>query len=287
MRIANVAGRLHLVSEHGVVDVEESSQGAWSADPQAVFGHWSEFVAWAHAADLTQVKPYIAEELESPVPRPPQIFAIGLNYHDHASEAKLDVSIDPVVFTKFAASVTGPHAVVDLPDGDVDWEVELVAVIGRGGHRIAPEDAWDHIAGLTVGQDLSERRRQFAGSPPQFSLAKSFPGFAPMGPVLVTPDELNDSKDFELGCLLNGEVAQKARTREMIFDAATLVNRLSEVTPLLPGDVIFTGTPSGVGMGRNPQRFLRAGDELVSYVAGIGELRTSFISRAATTVATS
>lgn len=279
MRIANIAGRLHLLAGDGLaVDVAEVSGGTWGSDPQDVFARWDEFRRWAKDVDVEQARPYDAAQLEAPVPRPPQVFAIGLNYRDHATETQFAIPAEPVVFTKFPAAITGPDAVVALPEGDVDWEVELVAVIGRPGHCIPHADAWDHVAGLTIGQDLSERRRQVAGTTPQFSLAKSHRGFAPLGPVMVTPDELVDRDDLELGCVLNGEQVQKGRTSEMLFDIPTLIARLSAVTPLLAGDLIFTGTPAGVGMGRTPQRFLSAGDELISYVSGIGELFTSFVA---------
>lgn len=294
MRIVNVAGRLSVLVAEGVaVDVEQVSDGRWSPDPQAVFERWSEFRDWASAAGLGSradveewrvgrpgVRSFDAEELGAPVPRPGQVFAIGLNYRDHAAETGLAVPTAPTVFTKFPASVTGPVADVELPDGDVDWEVELVAVVGEAGHRIREEDAWDHIAGLTVGQDLSERVLQFTGNPAQFSLGKSYPGFAPLGPALVTPDELDGRDDLELGCLLNGEQMQKGRSSDMVFSIPALVSRLSAVTPLRPGDVIFTGTPPGVGVGRSPQRFLAAGDRLVSYVPGIGELHTTLVAAA-------
>lgn len=292
MRIVNVAGRLSVLVAEGVaVDVEQVSGGSWSSDPQAVFERWREFRDWASAtglgprADLGEwqagrigVRLFDEEELGAPVPRPGQVFAIGLNYRDHAAETGLAVPTAPTVFTKFPASVTGPVADVELPEGDVDWEVELVAVVGEAGHRIREDDAWDHIAGLTVGQDLSERVLQFTGDPAQFSLGKSYPGFAPLGPVLVTPDELDGRDDLELGCLLNGEQMQKGRSSDMVFDIPALVSRLSAVTPLRPGDVIFTGTPPGVGVGRSPQRFLAPGDRLTSYVAGIGELHTTLVA---------
>jgi 2-keto-4-pentenoate hydratase/2-oxohepta-3-ene-1,7-dioic acid hydratase in catechol pathway len=181
------------------------------------------------------------------------------------------------VFTKYVTSLTGPTGEINLPPGSVDWEVELVVVVGRRAHRVAAERGWDHVAGVSVGQDISERDLQRVGPAPQFSLAKSYPGFGPIGPVLVTPDELSDPDDLELGCLVNGEQLQKARTRDMIFGVGELIARLSAVTPLLPGDVIFTGTPSGVGLGRSPQRFLSPGDELVSYVRGVGEMRHRMI----------
>ncbi len=298
MRIANLAGRLVVIVGDGVaVDVARASDGSWPADPQVAFEHWASFRAWAATTGLDEgagsscphagvARPayeggYADSELAAPVPRPRQVFAIGLNYQEHADEAALAVGADPAVFTKFPSSITGPQAAVELPDGDVDWEVEIVAAIGRGGHRIAQARAWEHVAGLTVGQDLSERRRQFAGDPPQFSMGKSFPGFAPMGPVLVTADDARVDGDLELGCALNGQQLQKGWSSQMVRSIPALVSQLSHVVALLPGDVIFTGTPAGVGMSRSPRRFLAPGDELVSYVAGIGELSTTFVNSTA------
>jgi 2-keto-4-pentenoate hydratase/2-oxohepta-3-ene-1,7-dioic acid hydratase in catechol pathway len=134
------------------------------------------------------------------------------------------------------------------------------------------------VAGLTVGQDLSERVSQLAGPAPQFGLGKSFAGFGPVGPWLVTPDEFENPDDLELGCSIDGEQVQKGRTSELIFSVPQLIEGLSRTVALLPGDVIFTGTPAGVGLGRNPQRFIQPGETLVSWVEGIGELRQSFIS---------
>jgi 2,4-didehydro-3-deoxy-L-rhamnonate hydrolase len=153
-----------------------------------------------------------------------------------------------------------------------------VAVIGERTYRITKEQAWHHVAGVTVGQDLSERITQSSGPSPQFSLGKSLPGFGPTGPWLVTPDELEDRDDLELGCSVNGEQMQKGRTGDLVFSVPNLISRLSQKLPLLPGDVVFTGTPAGVGLGRTPQRFLAPGDELVSYVTGIGELRQRFVA---------
>ncbi|WP_103384485.1 fumarylacetoacetate hydrolase family protein, partial [Pseudonocardia dioxanivorans] len=216
--------------------------------------------------------------LGNPAPVPRQVFAIGLNYADHAAESAFAVPEHPPVFTKFVSSLTGPTGDIALPPGSVDWEVELVVVVGRPAHRVRAEQGWDYVAGVTVGQDISERDLQRSGPAPQFSLGKSYPGFGPVGPVLVTPDELADPDDLELGCLVNGEQMQKGRTRDMVFGVGELIARLSAVTPLLPGDLLFTGTPAGVGLGRTPQRFLAPGDELVSYVRGVGEMRHRLVS---------
>ncbi|TDD40158.1 fumarylacetoacetate hydrolase family protein [Actinomadura sp. KC06] len=279
MRIGNLAGRLVLLDGDRAVDVEAASGGRFGPDPQAVYAEWDAFRAWASAVDLGGGAGFDPAELGAPVPAPRQVFAIGLNYRDHAAESGYDAPDGlPPVFTKFATSITGPVTEVALPPGGhTDWEVELVAVIGRRARNVPEDEGWDHVAGLTVGQDISERISQMAGPAPQFSLGKSFPGFAPTGPWVVTPDEFADPGDLELSSAINGEEVQKARTRELIFSVPLLVARLSAVLPLLPGDLVFTGTPAGVGLGRAPQRWLAPGDELVSRIEGIGELRQRFV----------
>ncbi|MFI9772505.1 fumarylacetoacetate hydrolase family protein [Streptomyces sp. NPDC052415] len=280
MRMANLSGRLSLLVEDRAVDVEQASDGRFSADPQAVYERWDEFRAWTAAADLPEGVAFGPAELGSPAPAPRQTLAIGLNYRDHAAESGFAAPEGlPPVFTKFVTSISGPESEVKLPaDGHTDWEVELVVVIGRRAEGVREADAWTHVAGLAVGQDISERVSQLAGPVPQFSLGKSFPGFTPIGPWLVTPDEFENPDDLELRCAINGEEVQKGRTRDLIFSVPALIAKLSAVLPLLPGDVIFTGTPSGVGLGRDPQRFLAAGDELVSTIEGIGELRQTFVA---------
>jgi 2,4-didehydro-3-deoxy-L-rhamnonate hydrolase len=292
VRTANLAGRLVLVTPDGTraLDVQRASAGRFSADPQAVYDQWPEFAAWAagtvldgtglSAAGLADAVPFAAEDLGAPAPAPRQVLAIGLNYAEHAAESGFDVPDEPtVMFTKWQSCLSGPVTQVELPDGGhTDWEVELVVVIGRRAFRISEGDAWDYVAGLTAGQDISERSLQSAGPSPQFSLAKSLPGFGPTGPWLVTPDEFDDPDDLELGCSVNGNEMQKGRTRDLIFSVPALLAALSRRLPLLPGDILFTGTPSGVGLGRKPPVWLAPGDELVSYISGIGELRQRFVA---------
>jgi 2,4-diketo-3-deoxy-L-fuconate hydrolase len=282
VRIANLSGRLVLVSANrtGAVDVEQASGGRFGPDPQAVYEQWDAFGSWASGADLSAAQPFALEDLGAPAPAPRQVLAIGLNYSEHAAESGFTVPDAPtVMFTKWASCLTGPVTEVELPaGGNTDWEVELVAVIGKRAWRINEDQAWDHVAGLTVGQDLSERIIQLAGPAPQFSLGKSLPGFGPMGPWLVTVDEFDNPDDIALGCAIDGETVQKGRTRDLVFSVPALVAKLSSRLPLLPGDVIFTGTPAGVGGGRKPPRFLQPGEELVSYVTGIGELRQRFVT---------
>jgi 2,4-diketo-3-deoxy-L-fuconate hydrolase len=277
MRLANVRGRLTLLTDSGGVDVEAISRGRFSADPQAVFDHWTDFRAWATDIPCDRAAPVVDNDLGAPAPRPAQIFGIGMNYRDHAAEAGLPLPESPATFTKFPTCLTGPVADVELPSACVDWEVELVVVMGLRAYRIREADAWQHVAGVTVGQDLSERIVQWAGGG-QFSLGKSFPGFGPMGPWLVTPDELANPDDLELGCSVNGEQVQKSRTSDMVFSVSRLIAELSAILPLLPGDVVFTGTPAGIGATRKPPRFLQPGDVLTSYIEGIGTLRNRLVA---------
>ncbi len=279
MRLATVAGRLVLVlgsADDAVVDVERHSAGRLPADPLAALARMDELTAWAAGVDPADAGPPEAP-FGPPVPQPRQVFAIALNYRPHAAEAGFQAPEAPLVFTKFPSCIVGPDAEVALPDGKVDWEIEVVAVIGRGGRQIPRERAWDAVAGLTVGQDLSERVGQMAGTPAQFSLGKSHAGFGPIGPVLVTPDEFDDRDDVGFSSSLDGEVLQHGRTSEMIFDVPDLVSRLSAVCELLPGDLIFTGTPAGVGNRRTPPRYLQPGETLVSRVEHIGEIRQRFV----------
>ena len=279
MRIGNLSGRLAVFTEAGAVDVEKVSGGRFGPDPQSVYEVWDEFVTWAGTADLSEAVPFDVGDLGAPTPAPAQVFAIGLNYAEHAAESNFAVpDTFPPTFTKFRTSLSGPQTTVVIPDGgNVDWEIELVAVIGRRAEHVAAADAWSYVAGVTAGQDISERIVQLSGPAPQFSLGKSFPGFAPIGPWVVTVDELDNPDDLELTCALDGETMQRGRTRDFVFSVPKLIEGLSRITPLLPGDIIFCGTPAGVGVGRDPKRFIQPGEELVSHVEGIGELRQKFV----------
>ncbi len=281
MRLANVGSRLCVIRDDGAVDLEELTRGAIPSDPQAALDRWDELTDWYAGHDsaiaTAEAAAYMATDLGAPVPAPRQIFGIGLNYRDHAAEANLELPEGhPVVFAKFPASVTGPCAEVELPSDAVDWEAELVVVIGRLAHRVARAQAWSHVAGITVGQDLSERLVQWRGPSPQFSLGKSYPGFSPIGPLLVTPDEFPDPDDIGLGCTLNGKEMQRGRSSDMVFTIPELVEQLSAVVPLLPGDLIFTGTPAGIGWTRDPRVVLRPGDSLTTHAEVIGEMTTTF-----------
>lgn len=259
-----------------MVDIARASDGEFGPDPRRVYDAWDEFLAWAATASIdfaADGAPVPLEALGPPSPDPRQVFAIGLNYRDHADEAGLAYPDSPTTFTKWVGSFAGPVGHLALSAETVDWEAELVVVIGRRADRVAAADAWSHVAGLTVGQDFSERTLQLSGPAPQFSLGKSFPGFAPQGPWLVTPDEIAAPDNVAIECRINGETVQKSSTSRLIFSVPTLLERLSSVLPLLPGDVIFTGTPAGVGGARTPARYLQVGDVVETSIEGIGSLR--------------
>jgi len=285
MRLANYANRATaVVGDAGAertVDIATASSGRFGPDIAAIYEVWDQFRSWF--TTLVDVAADTDGQLDRrklgpPSPAPRQVFAIGLNYHAHAAESGFNSPTDlPPVFVKYVSSFSGPDTTVVIPPGgDVDWEVELVAVIGHPISRIDEATAWSHVAGLTVGQDISERISQLRGPAAQFGLGKSFPGFSPQGPWLVTLDEFRDVDDLELGCTLDGEEVQKGRTRDLIFSVPKLIATLSHTVTLYPGDVLFTGTPAGVGVGRQPPRFIQPGERLDSWIQGIGELHQVF-----------
>jgi 2,4-diketo-3-deoxy-L-fuconate hydrolase len=276
MRLANLDGRAVLLFAAGAVDVAQASDARFGPGLPAVYDDWAAFVAFAATVDAAIAEPFDEARLGTPVPEPRQVFAIGLNYRSHAEESGMAVPEVPATFTKFPACLTGPWDDVILSGATVDWEVELVAVIGVGADRVAEAEAWEHIAGLTVGQDISDRTMQFAAAG-QFSMGKSYRTYGPTGPWLVTPDELDDPDDIALRCSIEGEVLQEARTSDLIFSVPRLVAELSAVLPLLPGDIIFTGTPAGVGITRRPARFLQAGDVLETTIDGVGTIRNRMV----------
>jgi 2-keto-4-pentenoate hydratase/2-oxohepta-3-ene-1,7-dioic acid hydratase in catechol pathway len=211
-------------------------------------------------------------ELVAPLQKPPRIFGIGLNYREHAAESKMKVQAVPTVFMKLASSIVGTGAEVLLPPEatDPDYEAELAVVIGKGGHHIAAADWEQHVFGYTIVNDVSARGVQLATS--QWTLGKSFPTFTPMGPFITTRDEVPDPHELDIQLTLNGEVMQSANTRDLIFRIPELIAYLSSIVPLEPGDIISTGTPPGVGLGRTPPRWLRDGEEMVIRIERLGTL---------------
>jgi 2-keto-4-pentenoate hydratase/2-oxohepta-3-ene-1,7-dioic acid hydratase in catechol pathway len=272
MRIASRLGRSIIVEGNLCVDIHDASQGAFGHRIDDLYQNWQGFIEWARESAPAPDQPFDVSELDAPVQHPRQVFAIGLNYLDHAAEAGVKPPSSATVFTKFPTCLVGPTATIELPSNTVDWEVELVAVIGQTADRVSEADAWNHVAGLTVGQDISERTMQLAGPVPQFSLGKSYRTFGPIGPWLVTSDDLARRDDLELQCSVAGRVLQKGRTCQMIFSVSELIAQISAVCPMLPGDVLFTGTPPGVGLARKPQEYLQPDTTLVSEIEDIGKL---------------
>ncbi len=215
-------------------------------------------------------------ELGPPVPDPKQVFAYGLNYRDHVEEMdEVDylgrtTNEAPVVFTKFPACLVGPTAPVKLVGGHCDYECELVAVIGAETRNIEESQAWDRVAGLMVGQDISDRALQVAATPPQFNLGKSRESFGPTGPALVSPDLVESPDDLAISCRVNGESRQDSRTSYLMRPVAEIVAYLSSILTLHPGDLIFTGTPGGVGHAQG--LYLKPGDVILSKIEGLGAL---------------
>ena len=275
MRVANANGRAALVLGDQIADVAAASDGRFGPDPMALYAEWDAFRDFATTVS-TGTGPLVESDLHNPVPRPRQVFAIGINYRAHAEETDTPLPEVPIVFTKFPASLAGPFDDIGVVGTSTDWEVELVAVIGRTADGVTEADGWSHVAGLTIGQDISDRHLQFAAGA-QFSLGKSRRGYGPIGPWLVTIDELNDPDDLGLGCSVDGETLQDARTSDLIFNVSQLIAELSAVLPLLPGDVLFTGTPGGVGIARQPPRFLQPGTTLETWIEGIGTIRNPII----------
>ena len=212
------------------------------------------------------------QRLGVPVAGTRNFYAIGLNYRTHAAETGQEAPPEPQLFTKATSCLSGPYDPIVIPRGSrrTDWEVELAMVIGTGGSDISASRALDHVAGYTIVNDVSERRWQVKRGG-QWVKGKSAPTFGPTGPWLVTPDEVGDPQSLDIWLRLNGELMQQANTSEMIFGCAFLVSYLSEFLELLPGDIITTGTPDGIGMSRQPPRFLTAGDTLTLGVQHLGE----------------
>lgn len=271
MKIANVRGRAALVLGDEIADIAEVSGGRFGPDPMALFGEWAAVAEFSRGVTST-TGPLVETDLRCPVPAPRQVFAIGVNYRSHAEESGMAIPDVPATFTKFPACLAGPFDDIEIAGQTTDWEVELVVVVGRHAEHVDEADAWSSVAGLTVGQDVSDRHLQFAAGG-QFSLGKSHRSYGPMGPWVVGLDELANPDDLALGCSVDGERVQEGRTGDLVFSVPRLVAELSAVLPLFPGDVIFTGTPAGVGVTRRPPRFLRQGQTLESWVEGIGTIR--------------
>jgi 2-keto-4-pentenoate hydratase/2-oxohepta-3-ene-1,7-dioic acid hydratase in catechol pathway len=219
-----------------------------------------------------------AVRMRAPLVNPPRIFAIGLNYRDHAKESGMTIPTTPVVFFKQTTAIIGPGEAIVLPKNSTqpDYEAEFAFVIGKGGYRI-PAAAWrEHVYGYTIVNDVSARDVQFASS--QWSMSKSFPTFCPLGPAIVSADYVGDPHALDIGLTIDGETLQSSNTRELVFGIPELIEYLSSITPLLPGDIVSTGTPGGVGLARTPKRWLKPGETVTVTVEGLGELKNPVVA---------
>ena len=273
---ANVNGKSALVRENSFFDLEAISDGAVSSDPmealttpEALHGLSANLEAFAPSGNVDDVV------LGAPVPRPTNSFGIGLNYQTHVDEATMETPDVPMVFAKLPSCITGPTSDVQMRSGECDYEGELVVVIGPGGKDIDEDQGWEHVVGLTVGQDFSDRGAQFMNTPAQFTLGKSMDSFGPTGPVLVSTDSFPDPANLELRTWVNEELRQQDRTSSLIFSIPKLIAFISRFVTLTTGDLIFTGTPEGVGF-RNGV-FLTDGDVVRTSIEGIGTLENRCI----------
>jgi len=245
--------------------------GAGFADVISIVAGGAEALARAAAVTAPRI-PLSSVKLMAPIPRPPKIICVGLNYRDHAIESNMQIPTVPTIFCKFATSVIGPGDTIVLPKASTqpDYEAEFAVVIGKGGRHIAADKWRDHVFGYLNLNDVSARDFQLATT--QWVIGKTFDTFCPMGPYLVTADEVADPHALDISLTLNGEVLQNSNTKNLIFQIPELIRHLSSVFTLEPGDIISTGTPAGVGFARKPPVYLKKGDTVVVKVQGLGEL---------------
>ena len=278
MRLANLNGRATIVTDEGLIDVATASQGAYSASVDKCIPQLDKLRAWWQSSDPSATDPTTPGELFADprlgpvVTAPQQIFAIGLNYRQHAEEMGLAVPAQPMVFTKFVSALCGPNAELPIPGPTTDFEAEMVVVIGSTARNVSIDDASSVVAGYCVGQDYSERTLQLKGTPAQFSIGKSYRNFAPVGPWLTTRDEITNPNNLRISSRVNDTTYQDSNTSDMVFTIAELVSYLSSVWELRPGDLIFTGSPHGVGQGHTPPVFLAPGDCVVTTIEGLGSI---------------
>ncbi|MEM7140998.1 MAG: fumarylacetoacetate hydrolase family protein [Actinomycetota bacterium] len=271
-RLTTLAGRAVLIDGDHWHDLEGASQGSFTADPmEAVRRHEELHAVAAGLGDRVAEGNVAAASFGPPVPHPRSVFAVGLNYPDHVAESSMETPDSPLIFAKWPSCLVGSTADVELASEAGDYEAELVVVIGRGGRDITVDDAWDHVMGFTIGQDISDRALQFAAKPPHFDLGKSRDTYGPCGPAVVSTDLIPDPADLAITCDVNGERRQSGNTGQLIFDVPTLIAYLSSILTLEVGDLIFTGTPDGVGAAE--LKFLTPGDVVETRIAGLGSMR--------------
>jgi len=275
-KLGTVGGKAVLIKDDHYFDVASLSNGAISSDSVEALKFQSELSELYDTLSKESATGNLSEiELGNPVPKSPNCYAVGLNYRKHAEESGMDIPEVPMIFTKHTSCFVGPKANVEMRSDYVDWEVELVVVIGKEGKNISKENALEHVAGLCVGQDISDRPTQFATTPAMFNLGKSFDTYGPMGPALVSLDLLENCENLDIECKLNGETVQKSNTSDLIFNVSSIISYLSEIVSLNVGDTIWTGTPSGVGIASG--KFLKDGDVLTSSIEGLGSMENKCV----------
>jgi len=276
-QLANVGGQAALIANGSFHDLARVSGGSFSGDLTEAIGRHRELHALTAALDPASADGLVeGADLGPPSPKPSKAFGIGLNYRAHAEESNMEIPEYPPTFAKFPSCISGPNDDIVVRGNAVDYEVEVVVIIGISGRDISKADAWSHIAGVTGGQDVSDRRVQFHSTPPQFALGKSFDTYGPIGPVLVSVDSFDDPDDIGLSCEVSGDPRQSSRTSDLIFSVPAIIEYLSGICTLNVGDVIFTGTPAGVGAPK--RQFLGDGDVVFSTFEGIGTMTNRCVS---------
>ena len=275
-KLGNVDNKASLIFKNEYYDLSKVSNGKLTNNMHDILHSidvieelYSDIDKFEPTGSLDDVK------LGPPITNSNNCFAVGLNYKNHAEESAMEIPPFPMIFTKHTTCITGPYDDIEMRSDIVDYEAELVAVIGMGGKNISADDAWNHVAGLTVGQDISDRSVQFHASPPQFNLGKSFDTFGPIGPILVSPDLFNDKSSLKLECSVNNELRQKDNTNDLIFDIPYIISYISEFISLKTGDLIFTGTPAGVGATQG--KLLKDGDILSTTIEEIGTMKNKCV----------
>ena len=275
-KLANVSGKSALIHGDSYYDINSISQGEITSDPSCILDSLDDLHDLSSKIDNFEPTGLIENSLlGAPVTNSRNCYAVGLNYRAHAEESGMEIPPFPMVFTKHTSCIVGPFDNIEMRSDIVDYEAELVLVIGKKGKNISKENAWDHVAGLTVGQDISDRAVQFHATPAQFNLGKSFDTFGPIGPYLVSPDSVANKNAVQLECHINNELRQESSTDDLIFTVPDIISYISEFLTLNTGDLIFTGTPSGVGATQG--KLLKDGDIITTSIKEIGTIKNKCI----------
>ena len=275
-KLGNVNNKAALIFKNEYYELSKISNGELANDMSDVLHSidtienlYSKIEELKPSGSLDDVK------LGPPITNSNNCFAVGLNYRNHAEESGMEIPPFPMIFTKHTTCICGPYDDIEMRSDIVDYEAELVAVIGKDGKNISVDEAWSHVAGLTAGQDISDRSVQFHATPLQFNLGKSFDTFGPIGPILVSPDLFKDKNSLQLECSVNDEVRQKDNTNDLIFDIPYIISYVSEFITLKIGDLIFTGTPAGVGATQG--KLLKDGEILSTTIEEIGTMKNKCV----------